>query len=79
MNPNFNLVNDVINEMRSSKGLPKLEEFHENQDLRNDFGFDSFDLAELTVRIEDATNVDVFSDGIISTLGQLYSKINANK
>ena len=71
-----NKVNEIINEMRAAKGLSKLEIFNENQDLRNDLGFDSFDLAELTVRIEDVTGIDIFSNGIISTVGQVYSKVN---
>lgn len=79
MNSNINIVNDIINEMRVGKGLPMIEEFHENQDLRSDFGFDSFDLAELTVRIEDAINIDVFSKGIISSMAQVYSMINGDK
>jgi acyl carrier protein len=71
-----NKVNEIINEMRAAKGLSKLEIFNESQDLRNDLGFDSFDLAELTVRIEDVTGIDIFSNGIISTVGQVYSKVN---
>jgi acyl carrier protein len=77
MSSQLNLVHKIINEMRVAKGLPKFASFHESQDLRNDFGFDSFDLAELTVRIEDETGIDIFSDGIVSSLGQVYLKFNA--
>jgi acyl carrier protein len=34
-------------------------------------GFDSFDLAELTVHIEDAFNVDVFENGIVNTVEEI--------
>lgn len=37
---------------------------------------DSLDLAELTVRIEDAFGIDVFEDGIIDTIGEIMDKIN---
>ncbi len=73
---NINTVHEIINEMREGKGLPKFDSFHKDLDLRNDLGFDSFDLAELTVRIEDAIKIDVFSNGIITSLGQVYSMIN---
>ncbi len=79
MNSNINIVNEIINEMRVGKGLPIIEMFHENQDLRSDLGFDSFDLAELTVRIEDSISIDIFSNGIISSIGQVYSMINGDK
>lgn len=43
--------------------------------LREDIGFDSFDLAQLTVMIEDEFDVDVFEDGIIETVGEIIKKI----
>ena len=43
--------------------------------LRNDIGFDSFDLAQLTVMIEDEFDVDIFEDGIVQTVGEIIAKI----
>ena len=43
--------------------------------LREDIGFDSLDLAELTVRIEEAFEVDVFADGLVSTIGEIEAKL----
>lgn len=44
--------------------------------LREDIGFDSFDLAQLTVMIEDEFDIDVFEDGIIETVGEIINKID---
>ncbi len=44
--------------------------------LRDDIGFDSLDLAELTVRIEAEFDVDIFEDGYVSTVGDVLNKLN---
>jgi acyl carrier protein len=43
--------------------------------LRNDVGFDSLDLAELTVRIEAEYDIDIFEDGIVSVVGEIFKKL----
>lgn len=48
----------------------------ENVDLRNDLGFDSLKLAQLTVFIEDEFDVDIFENGNISTIGEILIQIN---
>ena len=65
----------IINEMVLSKGIQPLTEFRRECSFRNDLGFDSFDLAELTVRIEDEFGVDVFANGLISTVGQIVEQL----
>lgn len=45
--------------------------------LRNDIGFDSLDLAELTVRIEAEYDKDIFEDGIVGTVGEILVKLKA--
>jgi acyl carrier protein len=66
----------VINAVLENKGMPRIETLDASLHLREDLGFDSFDLAELTVRIENIFNVDVFADGIVNTVGDVYKKIN---
>lgn len=44
---------------RSEKNIAEISSEHS---LRTDLGFDSFDLAELTVRIEDRFGVDIFEE-----------------
>jgi acyl carrier protein len=66
----------IINELVSSKH-PNLiiPNFNDNYDLRKDLGLDSFDLAELTVNIEDEFNIDVFENGIIGTTNEIIEKL----
>ena len=68
-------VIEIINFIRQNKNLPILMEIKDNDNLRESIGFTSFDLAELTVRIEDEFSVDIFEDGIISTIGEIYEKL----
>jgi acyl carrier protein len=44
--------------------------------LRDDLGMDSFNLAELTVYIEDAFDIDIFEDGLVNTIAEIYAKLN---
>lgn len=68
-------VLEIINAIRQSNDLGSLEELNETDNLRDDIGLTSFDLAELTVRIEDEFDVDIFEDGLIATIGEVYSKL----
>ena len=43
--------------------------------MRSDIGFDSFDLAELAVRIQAKFDVDVFEDSPVSSFRQILDKI----
>ena len=65
----------VVNEVRVNKGQPPLEALVASLSWREDIGFESLDLAELTVRIEEKFGVDVFADGIVSTVGEVMRKI----
>lgn len=66
---------EIINEVRANNGMEPLDTVSVGDSLRDDIGFNSFDLAELTVKIEDVTGVDVFEDGVIDTVGQLYQRL----
>jgi acyl carrier protein len=67
---------EIINEIRQSKDLPILTELKPSDNLRKDLGLTSFDLAELTVRIEDEFDIDIFEDGLVNTIAEIYSKLN---
>ena len=56
----------IINQIRLNNNLNVLNVISETDDLRGDIGFNSFDLAELTVRIENEFDIDIFEDGIES-------------
>ena len=69
-------VLSIINEIRQTKGLSLLNEIKENDSLRNDIQLTSFDLAELTVKIEDEFDIDIFEDGLVNTVGEIYTKLS---
>ena len=66
---------DIINEMREEAGNSAIEALASSMDLREDLHLDSLMLAELTVRLEDEFDVDIFEDGIVQTIGEIIVKI----
>jgi len=68
-------VLEIINYIRKSKDLPALAEIHPTDKLREQIQFSSFDLAELTVRIEDEFGIDIFEDGLVASIGEIYEKL----
>lgn len=71
---------EIVNTIRLNKGQGSLEKLSPEDGLRRDLGFDSLDLAELTVRVEAEFGVDVFDDGVVNTVGETLEKIsNAQK
>lgn len=72
-----NFLLEVVNSIRDNKGLEKLSVINETDRLREDYGFTSFDLAELTVKVEDETDIDIFEDGLVSTVGEIFAKLEA--
>lgn len=70
-------VLEIINDIRASKELAPVATLNVSDNLRNDLGLTSFDLAELTVRIEDEFDIDIFEDGLVNTIGEVYAKLEA--
>jgi acyl carrier protein len=66
---------EIINTVLENKGRSKVENINPNDHLRNDLGFNSLDLAELTVRIEAEFDVDIFEDGLVNTVGEVIEKL----
>ena len=66
---------EIINSILKNKGGKKVSVIKGNMDLRNDIGLTSLDLAELTVKIEDITGIDIFEDGLINTIEEIYYKL----
>ena len=69
---------EIINIIKDNKDEKKLTNLTEEMNLREDIGFDSLDLAELTVRIEKEFNIDVFEDGLVNTIQEIIEKIRKN-
>ena len=70
-------VLEIINDIRAAKSMNAVETLKATDNLRNDLGLTSFDLAELTVRIEDEFDIEISDDASqnIKTVGDLVSHI----
>lgn len=68
-------VFEIINEIRAAKGLASVDNITDEMKLREDLNLTSFDLAELTVKIEDEFDIDIFEDGLVSTIGEIFEKL----
>lgn len=65
----------IINGIRAAKGLAPVDNISDETKLREDLNLTSFDLAELTVKIEDEFDIDIFEDGLVSTVGEIFAKL----
>lgn len=65
----------IINTVLTNNGRKTLDCVSPESDLRRDLALDSFDLAELTVRIQAKFDVDVFADANVSTVGEIIEKL----
>lgn len=66
---------EIVNVVLSNRGKSQISKITESFNLRDDLGFDSLDLAELTARIEAEYDVDIFEDGIVMTIGDIMRKL----
>jgi len=73
------LITKIINTVLENKSAPRFTNINEATRLREDIGFDSLDLAELTVRIESEFGVDIFEEGVVLTAGEVLAKLNDAK
>lgn len=71
----MNRLKAILTEILKNKGMKVIPAIDENTDLRDNLGFDSLDLAELTVRIEKEYNIDVFQDGLITSVSDIIAKL----
>ena len=67
---------EIINRVLDSNEMNTINKIDSNMNLKNDIGFDSFMLAELTVEIEEETGIDIFEDGVVNTIGDIIKKLN---
>lgn len=70
-----NKVLEIINKIRKAKNLQPVSELQITDNLREDLELTSFDLAELTVNLEDEYDIDIFEDGLVNTVGEIYKKL----
>jgi len=65
----------IINSIKKNKFEELVLEITPEQTLRENLNFDSFDLAELTVKIEEEFGIDIFEDGLVNTINEIYTKL----
>tara|TARA_Y100001973_G_C5208104_1_gene343170 strand:+ start:5634 stop:5864 length:231 start_codon:yes stop_codon:yes gene_type:complete len=68
-----NRIKEIIKEIIEEIDIQTI---NENSHLKNDLGLDSFNLALLTVKIEDEYEIDIFEDGIVTTFGEIMERLN---
>ncbi len=69
-------LKDIINLVLTNNDLTAIDELNPQLRFREDLEMDSIVLAELTVRVEDAFNIDVFEEGMIYTIEDIIKKIS---
>jgi acyl carrier protein len=72
---NMKSLLEIINEVLDSNEKNLIDKIEPETNLRDDLGFDSFMLAELTIIIEEIYGVDIFADGIVFTISDIQNKI----
>lgn len=72
----MNNLLEILNRVLESNDYPLLNSLDESSNLKEDLGFDSFMLAELTVEIEEETGIDIFKDGLIFTISDILKKLD---
>jgi len=66
---------EIVNTVLKNRNKNLVKNLKPKTHLRADLGFDSLDLAELTVRIEAEFDIDIFEDGIVNTIGEIIIKL----
>ena len=69
------IILKAINEVLMESGRSERSDVQRSFYLKQDLDLDSLDLAVLTVKIEAATGIDVFADGLVETVGQIVEKL----
>ena len=72
----MNKLYEIINGILKENDLDTFDKFEDSHHLKNDLGLDSFNLAELTVMIEDEFGIDIFEGDLVFTIGDIKEKLN---
>ena len=71
----MSLLLNKINEVLVESGREPESALHHEMRLRADLGMDSLELAVLTVKIEAATGIDIFENGLVDTVGEVAKRL----
>lgn len=72
---NGRVIDIIKNILKENDIEPSVEEINDSTLLSDDLGLDSFNLAQLTVEIESEFGVDIFENGVISTVGDIFRQL----
>jgi acyl carrier protein len=64
-----------INQVLVESGREPVSALRDDMRLRKDLGLDSLELAVLTVKIEAATGIDIFENGLVDTVGEVAKRL----
>lgn len=67
---------EIITQLQLENNIKVSNIINDTDDLINDLGFDSLNLAELTVIIEDEYGIDIFENGIIRKVYEIKKQID---
>lgn len=68
-------VLETVNGILKNRSRARVESLSPGDNLRNDVGLDSLDLAELTVKLEARFGIDIFADSLVTTVGEVCGKL----
>jgi acyl carrier protein len=74
-----NLIREVILEVIKENEIHYSCKIEDNYSFNDDLGIDSLNMIHLVVKVEDKFNVDMFSEGKISTVKELIDFIKKKK
>ena len=66
---------EKINQVLVESGREPVSALRDDMHLRKDLGLDSLELAVLTVKIEAATGIDIFENGLVDTVGEVAKRL----
>tara|TARA_B100000242_G_C42956726_1_gene443726 strand:- start:240 stop:485 length:246 start_codon:yes stop_codon:yes gene_type:complete len=72
-------VKEIILGLIKEHDIEFQSEICEHHNLKDDLGFDSINMVHLVVKIEDEFDIDIFSEGKISTVIELIAFIKKHK
>ena len=75
MNSQAQMLLDKINQVLVESGREPVSALRDDMRLRKDLGLDSLELAVLTVKIEAATGIDIFENGLVDTVGEVAKRL----
>ena len=69
------VIEIILNILEENDIKINVDTINDSTSLTNDLGLDSFNLAQLTVMIESEFGIDIFENGVISNVGDIFDQI----